>query len=79
MKPFHGMTANLCAKSATGRYARRTVSRCGEFYGVGVAIEVGEDCEGTLKPLPSWWAPNDTPASAQMTESPINTNTRMAK
>ena len=44
-------------KSATGRYVRNTVSHCGNFYGVEVAIEVDEDCKGSLKPLPSWWAP----------------------
>ena len=48
---------DFCTKSVTSRDARRAVSCCGEFYGVDVAIEVGEDCEGSLKPLPSWWAP----------------------
>ena len=44
--------ADFCAKGATSRDARSMVGRCGKFYGVKVAIEVGEDCEGSLKPLP---------------------------
>ena len=48
---------DFCMKSATSRNARRVVGHCGEFYGVEVAIEVGEDCKGSLKPIPScFWS-----------------------
>ena len=43
---------DFCVKSVTSHDARRAVGHCGEFYGVKVAIEVGEDCKGSLKPLP---------------------------
>ena len=45
---------DFCMKSVTSCHVRGAVGHCGEFYSVEVVIEVGEYCEESLKPIPSW-------------------------